>query len=204
MVFSVICYWLCNFWPTATGFFTFVGFLYLDLIAAESLVVFVASILPNFIVALAVVAFANGLWMCVNGFMVPLTILNPFWRTWVTKIDYQAWTFQAMMWNGERLAVVAQGDDVAADPLDPRIPRSRLLLRRSRQLHVPARTGRYHHSWSIDSRVLWLSRWSPRRVCWIHHRHHLRLSPGRVHRTNIAKAGLGEKEAGPRPEFRVL
>ncbi len=98
-IFSVIAYWMANFWPTATGFFTFVGFLFLDLLAAESLVVFVASVMPNFIVALALVAFANGLWMCVNGFLVPETILNVFWKSWVTKIDYQAWTFRAMMWN---------------------------------------------------------------------------------------------------------
>ncbi|RSH85375.1 hypothetical protein EHS25_004771 [Saitozyma podzolica] len=60
---------------------------------------FVASVLPNFIVALAVVAFANGLWMCVNGFIVSATILNVFWRSWVTEIDYQNWAFRVMMWN---------------------------------------------------------------------------------------------------------
>ncbi|OWZ52904.1 ABC transporter [Cryptococcus neoformans c45] len=97
--FSVISYWMVGLWPTATGFWTFVGFLFLDLLAAESLVVFVASLVPNFIVALALVAFANGLWMVTNGFLIPETILNVFWRSWVTKIDYQNWAFRAMMWN---------------------------------------------------------------------------------------------------------
>jgi ABC-type multidrug transport system permease subunit len=97
--FSVIAYWMIGLWPTATGFWTFVGFLFLDLLAAESLVVFIASLIPNFIVSLALVAFANGLWMVVNGFLVPETILNVFWRSWVTKIDYQNWVFRAMMWN---------------------------------------------------------------------------------------------------------
>ncbi len=97
--FSVIAYWMVGLWPTATGFWTFVGFLFLNLLAAESLVVFVASVVPNFIVALALVAFANGLWMVVNGFLVPEIILNVFWKSWVTKIDYQNWAFRAMMWN---------------------------------------------------------------------------------------------------------
>lgn len=97
--FSIISYWMVGLWPTATGFWTFVGFLFLDLLAAENLVVFVASLVPNFIVALALVAFANGLWMVTNGFLIPETILNVFWRSWVTKIDYQNWAFRAMMWN---------------------------------------------------------------------------------------------------------
>jgi hypothetical protein len=67
--------------------------------AAESLIVLISSIVPNFIVALALSAFANGLWMCVNGFLVPETILNVFWKSWVTKINYQNWVFRGMMWN---------------------------------------------------------------------------------------------------------
>ena len=99
IVFSVVAYWLVGFANTAEQFSRFVGFLFLDLLAAESLVVFVASVLPNFIVALAVVAFANGLWMCTNGFLVPETVLNVFWESWVTKINYQNWVFRALMVN---------------------------------------------------------------------------------------------------------
>ena len=99
VLFSIIAYWLVNLWPTSEGFWIFVAFLFLDLLAAESLVVLVSSIVPNFVLSLALVAFANGLWMCVNGFLVPETVLNIFWRSWVTKIDYQNWVFRAMMWN---------------------------------------------------------------------------------------------------------
>lgn len=63
--------------------------LFLDLVAAESLVVLVSSIFPNFVIALALVAFANGLWMSVGGFLVTPTILNPFWRYVFHYIDYQ-------------------------------------------------------------------------------------------------------------------
>ncbi|KAF9884887.1 hypothetical protein FE257_000954 [Aspergillus nanangensis] len=99
ILFSIVSYWLSNFHPTATSFFTWVMWLFLDLVAAESLVVLVTSIFPNFVIALALVAFANGLWMSVGGFLVSPTILNPFWKYVFHYIDYQAYVFQGMMVN---------------------------------------------------------------------------------------------------------
>lgn len=97
--FSAISYWLSNFNPTATAFFTWVMWLFLDLLAAESLVVFMSSLSPNFVVALALVAFANGLWMCVNGFMVQPKILNVFYKYVFSYWDYQKYVFEGMMVN---------------------------------------------------------------------------------------------------------
>jgi hypothetical protein len=99
ILFSVISYWLGNFNPTASGFFTWVLWLFLDLLAAESLVVLLSSLIPIFVVALAATAFANGLWMCVNGFMVQPGTLNVFWRYVFHYIDYQAYVFRGMMVN---------------------------------------------------------------------------------------------------------
>lgn len=99
VLFSVVSYFLSNFQPTATAFFTWVMWLFLDLVAAESLVVLVTSIFPNFVISLALVAFANGLWMSVGGFLVSPTILNPFWKYVFHYIDYQAYVFQGMMVN---------------------------------------------------------------------------------------------------------
>ncbi|TFA99935.1 ABC transporter G family member 15 [Trichoderma ghanense] len=99
LLFSVITYWMSNFRPSASAFFTWVLWLFLDLVAAESLVVLVSSIFNIFVVALATTAFANGLWMCVNGFLVPMGILNPFWKYVFHYIDYQAYVFQGMMVN---------------------------------------------------------------------------------------------------------
>jgi energy-coupling factor transporter ATP-binding protein EcfA2 len=99
VVFSVISYWLSNFQPTATAFFTWVMWLFLDLLAAESLVVFFSSLVPSFVIALALVAFANGLWMSVGGFMVPPTILNPFYKFVFHYWDYQKYVFEGMMVN---------------------------------------------------------------------------------------------------------
>ncbi|KAF5242804.1 hypothetical protein FAUST_3140 [Fusarium austroamericanum] len=98
-LFSVISYWLSNFQPTATAFFTWVMWLFLDLLAAESLVVFMTSLFPSFVISLALVAFANGLWMSVGGFMVPPTILNVFYKYVFHYWDYQKYVFEGMMVN---------------------------------------------------------------------------------------------------------
>ncbi|EAW14323.1 putative ABC transporter [Aspergillus clavatus NRRL 1] len=110
MLFSVVAYWLSNFRPDAVAFFRLVMWLFLDLVAAESLVVFVTAIFPNFVIALALVAFANGLWMSVGGFLVSPTILNPFWKYVFHYIDYQAYVFQGMMVNELAHRTYACGD----------------------------------------------------------------------------------------------
>jgi len=88
-LFSAIAYWLSNFQPTAQAFFNWVMWLFLDLVAAESLVVFVSSLFPVFVISLALTAFANGLWMSVAGFLISPKILNVFWRYVFHYIDYQ-------------------------------------------------------------------------------------------------------------------
>lgn len=98
-LFSVVSYWLGNFRDSAEGFWVWVMWLFLDLVAAESLVVLLSSLIPIFVVALAATAFANGLWMSVNGFMVQPGTLNVFWRYVFHYIDYQAYVFHGMMVN---------------------------------------------------------------------------------------------------------
>ncbi|KAJ4862639.1 ABC transporter domain-containing protein [Trichoderma breve] len=99
IIFSVVAYWLIGFRSDASTFFMWVLWLFLDLVAAESLVVLVSSVFNIFVVALAITAFANGLWMCVDGFLVPMNILNPFWKYAFHYIDYQAYVFQGMMYQ---------------------------------------------------------------------------------------------------------
>ncbi|KAL9637135.1 MAG: hypothetical protein Q9164_002388 [Protoblastenia rupestris] len=99
VLFSVVAYWLSNFRPTGTAFMTWIMWLFLDLVAAESLVVLVSSLFPIFVVSLAIVAFANGLWMSVGGFLVTPTVLNVFWKYVFHYIDYQTYVFQGMMVN---------------------------------------------------------------------------------------------------------
>jgi ABC-type multidrug transport system permease subunit len=84
-----------------------VMWLFLDLVAAESLVILITNICPIFVVSLAAVAFANGMWMSVNGFMVPPHILNVFWKYVFHYIDYQAYVFQGLMVNEFRARTYA-------------------------------------------------------------------------------------------------
>ncbi|KAK4175032.1 P-loop containing nucleoside triphosphate hydrolase protein [Triangularia setosa] len=113
VVFSVISYWLSNFQPTAKAFFTWVFWLFLDLLAAEGLVVFMTSLFPSFVISLALVAFANGLWMSVDGFMVPPGTLNVFWKYVFHYWDYQKYVFENMMINefSERVYSCAETAD---------------------------------------------------------------------------------------------
>jgi ABC-type multidrug transport system ATPase subunit len=80
LLFSIVVYWLANLRSSAEGFWMWVLWLFLDLLAAEGLVMLVTALAPIFVVALAVTAFANGLWMCVSGFLVPMGSLNVFWK----------------------------------------------------------------------------------------------------------------------------
>ena len=99
LVFSAISYWLSNLQPTPQAFFTWVLWVFLDLLAAESLVVLLTSLVPSFVISLALIAFANGLWMSVNGFMVPPTVLNVFYKYVFHYWDYQKYVFENMMVN---------------------------------------------------------------------------------------------------------
>ncbi|KAH6653867.1 P-loop containing nucleoside triphosphate hydrolase protein [Truncatella angustata] len=99
VIFSVISYWLSNFRPDAAAFFTYLMWLFLDLLAAESLVVLMTSLFPSFVISLALVAFANGLWMSVGGFLVSPNILNVFYKYVFHYWDYQKWVFEGMMVN---------------------------------------------------------------------------------------------------------
>lgn len=97
--FSLVSYWLINFRPAGDAFFTWILWLFLDLMAAESVVVLVCSLVPNNEISLAILAFANAIWMCTGGFVVPVETMNPFWRYMFYYINYQSYVFKGMMVN---------------------------------------------------------------------------------------------------------
>lgn len=99
LLFSVVTYWLINLRPGPIPFFNYLAILNLDLLAAESLVVLISSVFPIFVVALALTAFANGLWMSVGGFFVSPTVLNVFWKYTFYQFDYQRYAFSALVRN---------------------------------------------------------------------------------------------------------
>lgn len=99
LVSSTFVYWMTNFHPSAQAFGTWVMWMFINLLAAESLVVLMSSLFPHFVAALALTAFANGLWMACNGFMVTPPRLNVFYRYVFYYIDYQAYVFKGLMVN---------------------------------------------------------------------------------------------------------
>lgn len=99
IIFSVVTYFMCNFRSSGTGFFMYVLYLLLNLVAAESLTILISTVFPIFVVALALTAFANGLWMAVGGFLVSANVLNKFWYYTFYWVDYQRYAFQGMMFN---------------------------------------------------------------------------------------------------------
>jgi hypothetical protein len=109
-LFSVVSYFLINLRSGADGFMNYFALLFLDLIAAESLVVMISAIFPIFVVSLALTAFANGLWMSVGGFLVTPAVLNVFWKYTFYQIDYQRYTFSALVRNQMIGSVYSCGD----------------------------------------------------------------------------------------------
>jgi ABC-2 type transporter len=99
LLFSIVTYWLMNLRPGPVAFFNYVAILYLDLISAEALVVLISSAFPIFVAALALTAFANGLWMAVGGIFVTPPSLNVFWKYTFYQFDYQRYTYSALVRN---------------------------------------------------------------------------------------------------------
>src|SRR5436190_4807729 len=89
LLFSLVTYWLINLRSSPAAYFNFLAILWLELLAAESLVILISAIFPIFVMALAITAFANGLWMAVGGFFVSPNILNVFWKYTFYQFDYQ-------------------------------------------------------------------------------------------------------------------
>ncbi|KAL6450303.1 ABCG1 ABC transporter G family member 1 [Candida maltosa Xu316] len=99
VIFSIITFFMVNFHQTAKGFWYYLMWLFLDLVAAESMTTFIASVFPNFVISLAITAFSNGLWMAVGGFLVPTNILNKFWYYTFYWVNYQRYVQQGLMFN---------------------------------------------------------------------------------------------------------
>ncbi|KJZ75810.1 hypothetical protein HIM_04634 [Hirsutella minnesotensis 3608] len=97
--FAAPVYWLTNLRPTTSAFFTFVLWIFFNLLASESQVVLAAALFSNFVVTIAVFSLISGLWMCVSGFMVPLTALNVFYKYVFFHWNFQKYVFESLLVN---------------------------------------------------------------------------------------------------------
>ena len=111
MLFAVVTYWWLNLRPGAEAFLNYVGIFYLDLLTAEALVILISSIFPIFVVILSLSALVNGLWMTVGGFLINPNALNAFWKYTFYQIDYQRFTFMALVRNQMIGSIYSCGED---------------------------------------------------------------------------------------------
>ncbi|KAJ3316122.1 hypothetical protein HDU76_002067, partial [Blyttiomyces sp. JEL0837] len=99
LFFTLISYWAIGLNSDVSAFFKFLGFLFLAIYAAESQVVLVSALLPIFIAALAIGAFMNGFWMCVQGYFIKSISLPRFWYYSFHFMDYQTYAFELLANN---------------------------------------------------------------------------------------------------------
>lgn len=99
LIFSVIAYWSIGLHPGASYFWRWLGMLYLGVVAAEFQALLISAVLPIFVAALAVSAFLNGFWMCVQGYFIRAVNLPRFWYYWAHWIDYETYAFDVLVKN---------------------------------------------------------------------------------------------------------
>ncbi|TXT03823.1 hypothetical protein VHUM_04344 [Vanrija humicola] len=99
LLFSVMVYWSIGLHPGAGKFFQFLAYLFLALLAAETQSALIAALVPIFIAALALAAFMNGFWMCVQGYFIRGRSLPRFWYYSFHFMDYQTYAFELLAKN---------------------------------------------------------------------------------------------------------
>jgi len=111
VVFTVVVYWLIMLNPAVSAFFRFMVYLFIALYTVECIVQIISAVLPVFVAALAITAFVNGFFMCVEGYFIRYAQLPKFW-IWGHYWGYQTYAFAALVhsdftgltFNCERLA----------------------------------------------------------------------------------------------------
>ncbi|KAE8198143.1 hypothetical protein CF328_g3636 [Tilletia controversa] len=105
-------YVLANSAATVPSLLRFVAFLFLSVYAAECQALLIAALIPLFVAALAICAFANGFFMSVQGYF--LRTIPTFWRVWAHQIDYETWAFQLLVRNDLSGLVFPCAGEIAA------------------------------------------------------------------------------------------
>lgn len=99
LLFSIPTYWMINLDPRASHFFRYISYYFLNLLTAESLIVLIVGVWPNFVGGLVLSASVNGLFMACSGFVVEPNVLNVFWRYTAYWVNYQRFTFDLLLQN---------------------------------------------------------------------------------------------------------
>lgn len=97
---GTICYFMVHLHPGFTHYLFFVLCLYASVTVVESLMMAIASIVPNFLMGIIIGAGIQGIFMLVSGyFRLPNDIPKPVWRYPMSYISFHFWALQGQYQN---------------------------------------------------------------------------------------------------------
>ncbi|XP_062002349.1 ABC transporter G family member 11 [Rosa rugosa] len=97
---GTICYFMVGLHPGFEHYFFFVACLYACVTVVESLMMAIASVIPNFLMGIIIGAGIQGIFMLVSGyFRLPNDIPKPVWRYPMSYISFHFWALQGQYQN---------------------------------------------------------------------------------------------------------
>ncbi|CAJ1952381.1 unnamed protein product [Sphenostylis stenocarpa] len=100
---GTICYFMVRLHPGFWHYVFFVLCLYASVTVVESLMMAIASIVPNFLMGIIIGAGIQGIFMLVSGyFRLPHDIPKPVWRYPMSYISFHFWALQGQYQNDLR------------------------------------------------------------------------------------------------------
>ncbi|KAK9117789.1 hypothetical protein Scep_015882 [Stephania cephalantha] len=97
---GTICYFMVRLHPGFIHYLFFVLCLYASVTVVESLMMAIASVVPNFLMGIIIGAGIQGIFMLVSGyFRLPKDIPKPFWRYPMSYISFHFWALQGQYQN---------------------------------------------------------------------------------------------------------
>ncbi|XP_010537533.1 PREDICTED: ABC transporter G family member 11 [Tarenaya hassleriana] len=97
---GTICYFMVGLHSGFTHYLFFVLCLYASVTVVESLMMAIASVVPNFLMGIIIGAGIQGIFMLVSGyFRLPNDIPKPFWRYPMSYISFHFWALQGQYQN---------------------------------------------------------------------------------------------------------
>ncbi|PKI63299.1 hypothetical protein CRG98_016290 [Punica granatum] len=97
---GTICYYMVRLHPGFEHYLFFVLCLYASVTVVESLMMVIASVIPNFLMGIIIGAGIQGIFMLVSGyFRLPKDIPKPFWRYPMSYISFHFWSLQGQYKN---------------------------------------------------------------------------------------------------------
>ncbi|KAE9588324.1 putative sulfate-transporting ATPase [Lupinus albus] len=97
---GTICYFMVRLHPGFWHYLFFVLCLYASVTVVESLMMAIASVVPNFLMGIIIGAGIQGIFMLVSGyFRLPHDIPKPVWRYPMSYISFHFWALQGQYQN---------------------------------------------------------------------------------------------------------